>query len=478
MFLTPREYRIGLQCGRKLWYSKQQHAKRQRTDLGYCKREFRRQVRCELLGMFDRRDLVRNPRLLWNRTVGKGDLLLPSGEDGWVYCAAYPTYKLKEKLRESVLFSVNVFLAGGLFIEKIHVYLLNPAYREDTIRSDIFRVYVLDPPLKAEQREFEERTAEFLSLLQEPEPPPPAEGCRRRCRYRNLCRPGNIRDPFYPLQLSPAQKERLRRNGIHKRLDIPPDYPLGRKQRIQADTLAKAEVHVEADKLARFLEDVRYPLSFMDFESVSLPVPPYLGMKPWEPYPYLYALDVRTAGGTAFRKRKDFFVEDCRDGREDFVCSLLSQLPPSGTILVFDATSERKILSSLARYFPCFRDEIDRIIHRIKDLYRPFEEYHYYHPRQEGKLSLKMLFSLISVQDDQDYESLEVRSGLGASAQYIRYRNLVCRCINPAALDDFRLKIVRYCRQDSGAAAAVFDHLIRTVSEIYPEYLVFSPPEE
>jgi hypothetical protein len=102
----------------------------------------------------------------------------------------------------------------------------------------------------------------------------------------------------------------------------------------------------------------------------------------------------------------------------------------------------------------------------------------YYHPLQEGKLSLKTLFSLVASRDRSSYESLEVQSGLEASAHYLRYRNLVGRRIDPDALADFKSKLVRYCRQDSSAAAAVFDHLVRALSEIYPKYLVFSQSEE
>ncbi|MEI7850019.1 MAG: DUF2779 domain-containing protein, partial [Chloroflexota bacterium] len=79
------------------------------------------------------------------------------------------------------------------------------------------------------------------------------------------------------------------------------------------------------------------------------------------------------------------------------------------------AALESAVLRQLAGNFPGLAVELDHLRNSIVDLQIPFQQFDYYHPRQYGKLSLKIILPLLTEVGHQD---LELQSGMEANLNY------------------------------------------------------------
>ena len=80
--------------------------------------------------------------------------------------------------------------------------------------------------------------------------------------------------------------------GVESILDIPDDFPLSERQRRACTSVQTGEPWFSAE-LGKELESLKYPLYFMDFESVNPAIPRFAGMRPFDQLPFQWSLHVQ-----------------------------------------------------------------------------------------------------------------------------------------------------------------------------------------
>ena len=80
-----------------------------------------------------------------------------------------------------------------------------------------------------------------------------------------------------------------------------------------------------------------------------------------------------------------------------------------GDVLVYNKTFEITRLNEIARDFPEYADEIEKLISRIKDLMIPFQKKYYYAPEMKGSYSIKAV--LPALVPELSYDNLEINEG-------------------------------------------------------------------
>ena len=80
--------------------------------------------------------------------------------------------------------------------------------------------------------------------------------------------------------------------GVESISDIPDDFPLSERQRIACTSVQRGEPWFSAE-LGKELESLKYPLYFMDFESVNPAIPRFSGMRPFDQLPFQWSLHVQ-----------------------------------------------------------------------------------------------------------------------------------------------------------------------------------------
>jgi hypothetical protein len=237
--------------------------------------------------------------------------------------------------------------------------------------------------------------------------------------------------------------------GYHTIKEIPARNELDRNANIHIQSFKKGQLVIDKPAIQKFVDSVRYPLFFMDFETYMPAVPLYEGTKPYQHLPFQYSLHFigeKGAEATHF----EFLAEEGKDPRRAFAENLLMQTKGEGTILAYDKLMEKNVLNGLKVDFPELGPEIDNRLARIVDLSLPFQERSYYHPAMKNSFSMKNL--LPALVPDLNYTALKISSGSIAMTAYegLPYETDMFRIL------EIREQLLAYCQLDTLAMVKVF----------------------
>jgi hypothetical protein len=223
--------------------------------------------------------------------------------------------------------------------------------------------------------------------------------------------------------------------------DIPDDYPLNERLRHACTSVQTGEPWFSPE-LGKEWKALKYPLYFMDFETLNPAIPRFNGMRPYQQIPFQWSVHILREPG-AEPEHYDFLAKDTGDPRCEFIASLCSALGKSGNIIVYNQQFESQRLSELAAWLPQFAGRIEKIQHRLWDLL-PVVRNHVYHPAFAGSFSLKAV--LPALVPDMTYEDMEVGNGADAGAAW---EKLVRGNLDQVERDKKKVALLEYCGQDS-----------------------------
>lgn len=410
--------------------------------------------------------IVRNIRFSWNGLRVRIPWLEKT-EDGWK--AVWPLMTPRVQEAWSMLVARKVAEKSGILITSQEVVTLDRSYirnGELDLQKLFMRSARLENRKHRETSPIEELQAEMdLDLedlirkgqeLMEADCPPAESGrhCAmgRRCAEYDICfdiadRSGN--DTLF-LRNVPGHFE-LPEGKIS---DLDPDFLQSWPTALAQYKASLSDPYVDRKRLRDWLEKTVHPYSYLDFEWDTFAVPPYDNMKPFDVLCFQFSLHTDTETGL---EHSSFFgYGDCR---EAFIQALLEQVPPEGTIFVYNMEgAERLRLKQLAAQFPEYAHRLEQIWDRMVDLSKPFETGMYYDLKMKGRFSLKQVVRLFT--DDPVYHDLKIRDGMEAVMAYRAYET---------ADEARRLKIEnelsRYCGMDTYAEYLVLHGLIRALEE-------------
>ena len=104
----------------------------------------------------------------------------------------------------------------------------------------------------------------------------------------------------------------------------------------------------------------------------------------------------------------DFLHTDRSDPHPALVASILEEIGPTGSIIVYHADFEKRVLRKLAERFPDLSEALHNRIDRIWDLEKIFLE-DYFHYKFRGKSSIKVILPVLVPR--LSYDSLAVQNG-------------------------------------------------------------------
>ena len=326
------------------------------------------------------------------------------------------------------------------------------AWRFFKIRNLTRRILKLQPKL----------TSQLLSeftVLAMPQPPDIAPGhhCTDpvTCEFFDRCNPPRPNDHIgYLPRIHASVVAELEEMGINSILDIPDDFELSDIQRRAAECVRSGEPWFESEGLNTKLGALKYPLFFMDFESVNPCVPRFAGMHPYDHLCFQYSVHVVREPG-APPEHFEFLATDASDPRRDFISSLCARLGDSGSIVVYYAAFESQRLSELASWLPEFADRINNIQARLFDLL-PVVRDHIYLPAFAGSYSLKSV--LPALVPEMTYDGMQVGNGQDAG---LAWKSLLRGGLDHTDREKIKKALLDYCGQDTIALLRLLERLRR-----------------
>jgi len=107
--------------------------------------------------------------------------------------------------------------------------------------------------------------------------------------------------PEYPVHaIARINKKKLTElvdSNIFSIHDVPTDFELSDNQRRQVDTAQSDKEYIDSSGISEFLETMKYPLAFLDYETYPSAIPKYSGHRPYQQIPFQFSLHVINSHG-------------------------------------------------------------------------------------------------------------------------------------------------------------------------------------
>jgi predicted RecB family nuclease len=272
------------------------------------------------------------------------------------------------------------------------------------------------------------------------------------CEFYDCCNPPvpEHHISFLP-RLSEKKQAELLDQGITLIQEIPEGFSLTENQLRVWTSVKTGRLWVSND-LARELSRLKYPIYFMDFETLYPAIPRFAGMRPYSHIPFQWSVHRQMSAGSGL-EHFEFLAEDEEDPRHAFLDSLSDVLAKRGLIVAYNAGFESQRLSDLANWMPEYGEKIARIQARLWDLW-PFVKKHVYHPQFQGSFSLKAVLPALA--PGFSYEGMEVSHGDEAG---LAWDHMVRGDLDSVGRQRMKSALLAYCRQDTLAMATVIERL-------------------
>jgi len=253
-------------------------------------------------------------------------------------------------------------------------------------------------------------------------------------------------------RLGANKKFDLYYKGIVEFSDLPEDYPLSERQRMQVAAELDGRDYVNVDKIREFLRGLHYPRYYLDFETFQRAIPPFDAVRPYEQIPFQYSLHVVEGEGAPLLHH-EFLAEPGPDPREEIARRLTALIPPEATVIAYNANFEKMILRGLAGRFPELGEKLEKIISNMVDLAMPFRLGYCYRKEMKGSASLKAV--LPALVPGLGYDGMVIGGGQEASAAY----GMLSHTDDEAEKSRIRKALLEYCRLDTLAMVRLVEKL-------------------
>lgn len=210
---------------------------------------------------------------------------------------------------------------------------------------------------------------------------------------------------------------------------------------------------INNDELKDFLDSLKYPLYFLDYETMSGLIPYFDGHRPYQQVPFQYSLHVIREAGSEV-EHYEFLHKENSDPSRPLVEQLVKDIGTEGSVLVWYEQFEKGRNAELGDMLPEYKKAMESINNRVVDLMIPFQKKWYDDPRFEGSASIKQVLPVVC--PELSYKELGIQEGGSAQRLWME-----------AVLDGKRVDqkekilsdLVEYCKLDTLAMVEIYKKL-------------------
>jgi hypothetical protein len=365
---------------------------------------------------------------------------------------------VRDEYLDDAVLQLYVLRGAGYEVGSVELVLVNPSYARPPGPVDwsaFFARHDVSEDAEFLLSDVASRLAEQEEVLAGGEPAiEPSPHCRvpGLCEFWDSCTRGLPRDRIDRLPgLKLPHFHALRELGVGRIQEVPHDFTLNPRQR-RAIVAQRQQGSVVEPTLRDALAPAGPPSAYLDFETVSPPLPLFVGMKPYQPVAYQWSLHQQDA--TGHTTHAAFLATRPGDPRRDFARELVAALADSSAPILVYSGYEERILRELAEALPDLEAGILRVVDHLFDLL-PVIRDHIYHPAFAGSFSMKAVAPALV--PDFSYSDLEGIQEGGAAASAIA--ELITGQATPARAARLRASLLAYCQRDTEALLSLHHRL-------------------
>lgn len=386
------------------------------------------------------------------------DVLKPAGNGTWDIIEVKSSIQVKDVNIHDVAFQRMCCLKYGLEIGSCYLLHINNSYIKDGAINPEELLHIEDITSEVIEAScgIEDRLRHMREVLALRNPPTPLFGKHcldpYDCPLKEKCWAYLPDNNTLQLRNGGNKKYELFADGVIYIKDIPPDTRLTDAQTIQKECASSGEPHIETLPVRSFLGELKYPMYYLDFETMAPVVPLYDGTRPYQKVPFQFSLHVLESESAGL-KHFEYLGSGKEDPRPEFINKLAQMLGNRGSIIAYNANFEKGVLKELAKAYPQYAEWVDSLMPRVVDLLVPFRKMHYYHPAQMGSASIKKVLPVLT---GRGYEEMEIGAGNDAS---IAFEEISSGKLDEEEAEEVKANLLKYCKLDTEAMVLIVDKL-------------------
>jgi len=358
--------------------------------------------------------------ILAGKLYSRIDILSPAGEDEWDIVEVKSSTDVKGVHISDVAYQWYCCNQSGLNIRKCFLALINNQYVKDgqIDPEGLFNIHDVTDQVEEASMGMQDRIDDILEVIKQETCPEMTIGPHCRDPYEcplTDCWDSLPEHSVFSLYYGGKKSFEMYDSGILTVEEIPNDYELNDKQRIQQACVTSGEPYIDKEAIQDFLSSLQYPLYYLDFETIGPAVPLFDGVRPYQNIPFQFSVHV-VKDEQSPPLHYSYLTSGTDDPRPALLTELKKVLGDSGSIIAYNKGFEEGILRDLAEAFPEYNDWIVQVCSRLVDLLVPFRNFDYYHPDQKGSASLKAVLPAIT---GRGYEDLDISDGQLASITFL-----------------------------------------------------------
>ncbi|AXK60366.1 DUF2779 domain-containing protein [Candidatus Chromulinivorax destructor] len=369
---------------------------------------------------------------------------------------------------EDVIFQKIIIESSGVDLGRVSVLHLNKFYvlRGQIDVDNLF--HIQDVTDQAEERFIE--TAEMMQYAQKTLEQKDENSINCACIYKG--RNSHCATFVYSHQDVPeyaihdiarigASKKKLAElvdKKIFDLKDVPLDFKLSEIQRLQLESHVSGHTFIDKPAIKNQLDQLIYPLYYLDYESFASAVPLFQGFSPYNQIPFQFSLHVQDSIDAQIVHYEYLHTKHV-DPSLYIIAKLEQFIGSVGSIIVWSKSFEQGVHKNLWQRHPEHQEFLENLNARMYDLAEIFTKQLYVHPDFKGKTSIKKV--LPALVPTASYATLGIQAGDVASQSWytMMYGSLS---------HDEQLKIIQdlaeYCQQDTYAMYAILMKLYEEIS--------------
>lgn len=236
------------------------------------------------------------------------------------------------------------------------------------------------------------------------------------------------------------------------------DMKFSSSQKIQISSEVQNSSIIKKELIKDFTDSLNYPLCFLDFETILPAIPLFDNCKPFQQVVFQYSLHVQKEKESIL-SHYEYLAPSDIDPREALILKLIEDCGSNGDIIVYNISFERGRLNELITIYPKYKEQLNNIINRMKDLMIPFQKKWFYTPEMKGSYSIK--YVLPALVSDLSYDQLAIKDGGTASNTFL---SMVTNTFDGNEAKE-RENLLEYCKMDSYAMVKILDELFQVVNK-------------
>ena len=399
-----------------------------------------------------------------NGTYSRIDILRKNPDaDGWDLIEVKSSTERKDYHLDDISFQYYVFKNAGYQVRDCYLMLVNNEYvRNGEIDpKQLLKLELVTDKAIEKYSTVETVSTNLMRVLESNTPPKQNIGAHCNtpfeCDYRHHCWKHVPEYSVFNIFNKKKAEELYKVYGANI-ANLPEErWPTGAKGKDALDFL-KDEERVDKKAIHGFLQTLKYPFYFLDYETFSHAVPVLDGTRPYQQVPFQFSLHIQQSSNGEL-KHIEFLHCEKSDPRPAFAKALVEFCGEKGSVIVYNQIFEKGRNKELQETFPYLAGRISNISERIVDLLLPFKNRHIYSPKQNSSASLKVTLPIFT---NLSYDNMKVGDALTASRMYLNYQRGM---LSEVEMESMFKNLSTYCKQDTLAMVELLEVLKRKISK-------------